>query len=278
MTIPDEKLMAYADGELDAAQRAEVEAAMAADAEVARRVEQHRALRKQLNTTFDRVLLETVPDRLVAAARSASAKDAGSAARPGSSTSKRPATVTDLRRVRAARAAEAAEAAAAARRSGSPKRPWTWVEWGAMAASLAGGAIIAVLVMKSPAVERIGTRGGQLVAQSDLAQALNHQLASDQSDSAPVQIGVSFRTKGGEYCRTFVVRNRTPLGGMACKKGDAWNVQVLANSEGGRGGAGTYRTAGAELPAAVMGAVQGRIEGEAFDAEEEAAARDRNWK
>ncbi len=69
MTLSDETLMAYADGELDSAQRAEVEAAMALDPEIARRVEQHRALRKQFSATYDRVLLETVPDRLIAAAR-----------------------------------------------------------------------------------------------------------------------------------------------------------------------------------------------------------------
>ena len=67
MSIPDdETLMAYADGELEPAQRAAVEAALAADPTLVVRVEQHRALRRKLNAKFDRVLMETVPDALVA--------------------------------------------------------------------------------------------------------------------------------------------------------------------------------------------------------------------
>ena len=72
MTLSDEMLMAYADGELDATERAEVEAAMALDPDIARRVQEHQALRKQLGGTYDRVLLETVPDRLIVAARGVS--------------------------------------------------------------------------------------------------------------------------------------------------------------------------------------------------------------
>ena len=173
MTIPDETLMAYADGELEPAQRAEVEAALAADPKLAARVEAHRALRRKLNTTFDPILMETVPDALVASARSSPAT------RP-SAMPERAATVTDLRRVRAARAAEAKEAAASARRAEMPRRSWTWFEWGAMAASVAAGAVIAHLALKAPVVSRIGTAEGQLVAQADLAQALSTQLASDQ--------------------------------------------------------------------------------------------------
>ncbi len=261
MNISDEKLMAYADGELDAAQRAEVEAAMAADPEVARRVVQHQALRKQLGATFDGALMETVPERLVAAVRSAPTNVS--------------ATVTDLRRVRAARAAEAA---AAAKRAGAPRRPWTWVEWSAMAASVAAGAVIAHLALRSPGADRIGTQGGQLVAQSDLAQALSNQLASDPPANSAVQIGVSFRAKSGDHCRTFVVKNRSPLGGLACRQGDAWHVQVLASAIAPAGAQGGYKPASVEMPAAVTAAAQIAIDGEPLDAAAEAAARDKGWK
>jgi hypothetical protein len=78
--------MAYADGELDgaehAADRARIEAAMRADPEVVRRIESHRALRRQLGATFDRVLDEPVPDRLIAAVRRASARADGDSGTP----------------------------------------------------------------------------------------------------------------------------------------------------------------------------------------------------
>jgi len=268
MNISDEKLMAYADGELDAAQRAEVEAAMAADPEVARRVQQHQALRKQIGATFDGALMDTVPERLVAAVRSAPTGAPAPAAH-------REATVTDLRRVRAARAAEAA---AAAKRAGAPRRPWTWVEWGAMAASVAAGAVIAHLALRSPGGDRIGTQGGQLVAQADLAQALSNQLASDPPADSAVQIGVSFKTKSGDHCRTFVVKDQSPLGGLACRQGDAWHVQVLASAAAPAGAQGGYKPASVEMPAAVTAAAQSAIDGEPFDAAAEAAARDKGWK
>jgi hypothetical protein len=269
MTIPEETLMAYADGELDAAARSEVEAAMAADPEVAQRVARHQALRKKISSEFDPVLLETVPESLVSAVHAAPIKS--SAEKPS-----REATVTDLRRVRAARAAEAKEAAASARRATPPVRPWSWFEWAAMAASLAAGAVIAHLVLKSPDAERLGTRDGQLVAQGDLDQALSNQLAGDQAESAPVHIGVSFKSKAGDHCRTFVVKGPSPMGGLACRKNEAWAVEVLAAAEPSAG-AGGYRPA-ASMPPAVVTAVEQQIQGEPLDASAEAAARASKWQ
>lgn len=272
MTIPDETLMAYADGELEPAQRAEVEAAIAADPQLAARIEQHRALRRKLNAAYDPILLETVPNTLVASVRNAPAAAAGTA------TSEHAATITDLRRVRAARAAEAKEAAASARRADVSRRPWTWFEWGAMAASVAAGAVIAHLAMKSPDASRIGTERGQIVAQADLSHALTTQLASDQPESAPVQIGVSFKSKSGDTCRTFTVRERSVLGGLACREGDTWHVQVLANVPASANGPGGYKPAGANMPSAVLTAVEQQIDGDPLDAVGEAAARARGWR
>ena len=67
--IADETLMAYADGEADAATRAQVEAAMQEDPEVGRRVARHRALREAMRGAGASVLDEPVPERLIAAAR-----------------------------------------------------------------------------------------------------------------------------------------------------------------------------------------------------------------
>jgi hypothetical protein len=272
-SMPDEKLMAYADGQLDAAERDEVEAAMASNPEVARRVEQHRALRKKLSAAFNPVLLETVPDRLVAVTR------AGKGPSHSSTTNiKREATVTDLRRVRAARKAEAATAAAVARRPEAPRRPWTWVEWGSMAASVAGGAVIAYLALTSPGTDRVGMHGGNLVAQADLAQALTNQLASDPPPGSYVQIGLSFRNKLGDYCRTFVLKELNPRGGLACREGNNWKIQVLAQAPATATVDGGYKQAGSEIPAAVMTATQGVIAGEPFDAAGETAARAKGWE
>ncbi len=69
MTVTDELLMAYADGELSGADRAEVEAAVAADPALKERLERQQRLRARLAGAFASVLDEPAPERLVEAAR-----------------------------------------------------------------------------------------------------------------------------------------------------------------------------------------------------------------
>ena len=288
MSIPDEVLMAYADGELNdaehAAERAQVEAAIKADAEVARRVEQHRALRARLNASFDRVLDEPVPDRLIAAIRrgpSAGTSDNGSRsplgteARPSADSAesepRRAASISDLSTARAAKAAAAAGAA-------KSRAQWSWPQWGAMAASLVVGAIIGHVALKSPELSPIVARDGHLVAQANLADALSNQLASTQSANAPVQIGTSFKAKDGAYCRTFVLHGGEAVGGLACRAGKEWNVNTLARAEAAHGADGGYRPAGSEMPAAVRSAVEAQIVGDPLDSSGEAQAKNNGWK
>ena len=261
MSIPDEKLMAYADGELDAAEhaaeRAQIESAIQSDPAVAHRVEAHRALRRQVRGAFNAVLDEPVPERLLAAVRAAP-------------TATRESGITDLGRVRAARTAEAG-------RGKSARPAWSWAQWGAMAASLVLGAVIGHVAMQSRELGPITTQDGHLVAQAGLDEALSNQLASAQGSSGPVRIGVSFKTKAGEYCRTFVVQRPGVLSGLACREGGAWDVRTLVRADAGVNGGG-YQQAGSEMPAAVSAAVEAEIAGDPLDAAAEAEAKTNGWK
>lgn len=67
MTVTQEDLAAYADGELDAARAAEVEAAVAADPALAEAVRRHHALKDRLVAHFAPILDQPVPERLAAA-------------------------------------------------------------------------------------------------------------------------------------------------------------------------------------------------------------------
>jgi len=264
MSVPDEVLMAYADGELSgaehAAERAQVEAAMKADPEVARKVERHRAMRLRMNATFDRVLDEPVPDRLIAAVRKTPAGK-----------------VTDINRMRAKRVAAAPPPASDVPTRSA--RSLKWSHWGAAAASFVIGAIIAHFALtSSEANDPIVSRGGHLVAQAGLAAALSNQLASQQATSAPVQIGTTFKTKAGEYCRTFTLRENDPVGGLACLSGSTWNINTLARVSPSPGADGTYRQAGTAMPAAVRAAVEEQIVGDPLDSSGEAQARTSGWK
>lgn len=244
MTFSEETLMAYADDELDPQTRSAVEAAMAVDPEIARRIAQHKALRGQLRATFDKVLDEPPPQRLVDAAR-------------GVPAIRREGNVIPLRR------------------KAPPRR--VWPQWASVAASLVIGAFIGQAVLRTVGAGPITSKDGQLLASGVLSHALSDQLASAQTQDTPVRIGVSFKSKDGDYCRTFAVRESTTLAGLACREHEDWHVQVLTQSASATESAGGYRQAGSEMPKSVMQAVDENIAGEPLDAHAEAAAREKNW-
>jgi hypothetical protein len=248
MTISDETLMAYADGELDAATRASVEAAMQGDAEIARRVARHRALRATMQKAFDAALEEPVPDRLIAAAR-------GQTAAPKSA-------VADLSLAREA----------AARRK-NLAAPWPV----AMAASLLLGLGLGFLAWHgSGALLRPGSGGG-LVADAALAEALSGQLSDDRSPARVAVAGLSFRNKSGDYCRTFSLTGTNASSGLACREGKDWSIKALAQAPGAEKNPGNFRTAGSEESPAIRAAVEGAIDGEPLNHAGEIAARQAGW-
>jgi hypothetical protein len=159
-----------------------------------------------------------------------------------------------------------------------PAPRWSWPQWGAVAASLVIGVLSgALLLHPGGGGGPIVARNGQMLASGVLASALSTQLASTQPPNAAVHIGVSFRTRDGVYCRTFVLEDAGALAGLACHERAAWQLQVLARSEAGGNAGGTYRPAASGLPPAVAHTLETLIAGEPLDAQAEAAARARNW-
>jgi hypothetical protein len=217
---------------------------MAADPEIARRIARHKALRGKLRLAFDNVLNEPTPQRLVNAARGVPAV-------------RREGNVIPLRR------------------KTPPRRAWP--QWASIAASLAIGVIIGQAILRGTGNAPVISRDGQLLASGVLAQALSEQLASAQTDQAPVQIGLTFKSKAGDYCRTFTLHESTTLAGLACHQHDDWHVQALAQTPSTTQTAGAYRQAGSQMPKSVMQAVDDNITGDPMDAHAEASARDKSW-
>ncbi len=213
---------------------------MAGDPQLAQRVEVQRALRARLQRACAPLLDEPVPERLLSAARGVRA----------------PATVLPLPRAR------------------QPVRSWSWPQWSAIAASLVVGSLLGLLLR--PSAGPVTTRDGRLLAAGALAQALSQQLANTQPADSAVRIGVSFRSRDGAYCRSFLLRAPSPLAGVACHEPDAWRMQVLAAAAPGAA-PGEYRPAATAMPAVVTQAVDALIAGEPLDAAAEAAARSRAW-
>ena len=244
MKYDDETLMAYADGELEPAQRAAIEAAMAEDPDLARRVAQQRALRTKLTTAFGKVLDQPVPERLETAARG------GAKAAPGRGNVLRfPA--------RAARA---------------PSPPWRAREWIAMAASLLLGVFLSWRLL-SPDAGVFEAGNGGLLARGELARALDHQLASEQRGDEPVSIGLTFRSREGNYCRSFLLRS-AQTAGLACRAGSGWQVAATDSSAAPQG---DMQQAGSALTPSILRTIESRMEGAALDAEAERSAQQAAW-
>jgi negative regulator of sigma E activity len=245
--ISDETLMAYADGEVDAATRAQVEAAMQEDPEIGRRVARHQALRDAMRGAGASVLDEPVPERLIAAARGRA--PAG--------------TVVDLSRAREA----------VIRRGPGIARGW---QPAAMAASLLVGLALGYLGWHGSAALIKANSSGGLVAGAALAEALSTQLSDERSPARAAAAGMSFRAKSGDYCRTFALTGAAASAGLACHETQGWSIKVLAQSSSA-GSATQFRTAGSELSPAIRAAIEASIEGEPLDHAGEVAARQGGW-
>jgi anti-sigma factor RsiW len=253
MTISDETLMAYADGELDAAARAAVESAMREDPQIERRVAAHRTLRRKLQTAYSAELSEAIPERLLTAARGA--------------TSPQGSKIVNLQDARAAMERHKLRAR---------PLPTQWRTAGTIAASVIAGVGLGFFMWGHTQSPLMRSAGGALVARGQLAQALSNQLAAQQSQSSAVQIGVSFRAKSGDYCRTFALSGAVSPSGLACRHDGEWQVQALTQEPGTVSGS-EYRTAGSAMSATIMKSVEGQIAGEPLDQAGETAARRQGW-
>jgi hypothetical protein len=249
MNPDDEVLMAYADGELDAGQRAEIAAAVEKDPDLARRVEQHRALRAKVAGAFAVVSEQPVPERLTAAAR--------------------PEPATGTRDSGHGKVLQFPARAAPA----SVMR-WGMREWGAMAASVVLGVVISWRTFAPSEQNLLAASGGALVARGELADALERQLASDQKRDEAVQIGVTFKSREGNYCRTFTLP-ASQTAGLACRTEHRdWQVAATAVADTP---AGQLQQAAGAIPAPILSAIETRIAGETLDAAGEENARRGGW-
>lgn len=248
MTISDEDVIAYVDGEMDEAGRTAMTFAALGDPDLADRIAAHRALRDRLATHFAPITAEPVPDAWIAQVRAATS----------SPDLPQPAPVIDLSAARAARQARP-----------RPRALWFGP---ALAASLAIG-LFAGSHWLAPSPGPIAARDGALIATGALASALDTQLASaPPSDINQPRVLASFRRDDGKLCRVFT---GTQASGVACRNGPDW---TLAHVLPGSPAATTaYRQAGSP-DATLMAIAQDMTSQAPLDATQERAARDGGWK
>jgi len=191
MNLTEEKLIAYADGEVSGEEVHAIEAALKTRPDLAAFVEQQRALRRHFETRFAALADEEIPDRLLNALVQT------------------PVSQRWRWQQRVARWAN---------------RPF--LLWTAMpaAAALACGLVVGVVFAPQGSfrVDR-----GTMLAQGALSAALDTQLASAQRASGDIRVGISFKAKDGRYCRTF---SDASLAGVACRDASGWAVAALASA------------------------------------------------
>ena len=142
----------------------------------------------------------------------------------------------------------------------------SWAAWGGMAATLVLGTLIGT---------RLAPAGldahGNLIATGEIETALNRYLAHYSPGEVAVQI--SFKDKGGRYCRTFSTYESA---GLACRQpSGTWSIRHVAALPPS---AHVMQQAASSLPPSVLTAVDDTIVGEALNGTQEAAARDAGWR
>lgn len=241
MMISDEMLIAFADGELDPKAREDVMRAVAADPDLARKLAAHQRLREALVSHFAPIVEAPVPGHLKAMLEKNEA-----------------AKVVSLAAVRAERAEK------------THRRRWlpAWGNMAAIAATLVLGLAVGQTLNRGGGP--VSVKGGDMVADGSLATTLDTKLASAQATDADTRIGLTFRSKTGDLCRTF---EGQAMSGLACRQGSAWRLEQLL--PGVRQGT-AYRQASGGDPR-LAASVQDMIAGAPLDAKAERIARDKRW-
>ena len=257
--VNDETLMAFADGELDAAQRAQIEHTLQTNPAMRQRVNAITQQRARVGAAFAAVLHEPVPDRLtrllqtppVAVTANPTAPMAPSAA------------VVNLADARQART----------ERTRLRYMP-SWAQLGGMAASIMLGVLLGARFVGGGGIDpAMGLNQGQLVTGGVIDKALSMQLASEPVAGASVAVQLSFVDKSGNYCRTF---STTAMAGLACQQAGQWVVQQAAALD--TQPTGEVRQAATALPPALLDAVDKRMANGTLDSAAERAARNRGWQ
>ncbi|MEH6757658.1 MAG: anti-sigma factor [Parasphingorhabdus sp.] len=195
MTFDNETIMTYVDGECDAVTAKRIEKAMETDANLAERVEQERALQNKLAAHYAPVMDEAIPDRLTSLLT-------------GSLDSN-------------------VDTSFASRKSGQERaleqrRGFGFAQWGAMAATLAIGVAVGQFGLGSE-TGPFQQSDGALIASGSLETALEKQLASAQPEKSDYRIGLTFRAKSGDVCRSFT---GNAVAGIACREKEDWRLHA----------------------------------------------------
>ncbi len=285
MTISDETIMAYADGQLDAASSSALELAMLSDPVLAAKVAQQQALGLMVFGAFAPVLDEVLPARLTGLLQASPATATNDASPKANAKANGSANVNTepysdpIDQLKAARQARQE----ADKKKADRVNRWSLQRWGSLAATLVVGVMLGRYGIFAPSgttaittssTALVVSAGGALTAQGALATALSQQLASAPVSDSGIRIGVSFVAQDGAYCRSFALDGAA---GLACRDAAQWKIPLMVDNTPAAQTNG-YRQASTAIPPVVLDAIDQRLAGKAMDAAEERRALERGWK
>jgi anti-sigma factor RsiW len=241
----DAQIHAYVDGALDADAAARLELDGRGDTALAARIARQRELRASLRASFDPVLDEPIPQRLL---------DALAGPEQG-------AVVMPI-------------GAARKDRSAAGRRTWSLREWSAMAATLVLGALLGQFVFRQDGSPIEPAQSGW-VAAAYLDAALSTQLSGAADAEAAARIGMTFQAAAGEYCRTFALRGGA--GGLACRREGRWSVELLDGRGAQPAGDDGFRQAASAVSPAMLGAITALGAGDPLTTDEERQRVGQGW-
>ncbi|OYX36197.1 MAG: hypothetical protein B7Z01_00700 [Brevundimonas subvibrioides] len=152
----------------------------------------------------------------------------------------------------------------------APKRAALW--GGLAVATFVGGVLAGPLLRGPEPAFTLAPRGE--IADSGLRRVLDTRLASEGPDAEGRAVALTYRDADGAWCRTFNAAD-AGVAGLACRDKGRWAIRVVAPLNDA---SGEIRTAGSDIPAAILAAVDASLGGETLDAAAEARARDADWR
>lgn len=264
--LPDEVLMAYADGQLDAAGRAQVKELVRQDPEASARLEIFQATGRDLASVFGEHMNSPLPEKLGRLALYAQPLPANTR---NSTLGQFAAALRNFARPR-----PFGLAAASALLMVGIGVGWFLRDAGEGNSPMSGLGLVQV------------ESDGRTVARGPLNVALNSLPSNKETlvrlaagKVLRVAIKLSFRNHEKDYCRQYEagLTGSENSGGIACHLGGEWRIKLQAQLGSVRPSAGRTAPAGAK-GLALQEAVMSLIDGEALDKQDEDAMILRGWK
>jgi hypothetical protein len=155
---------------------------------------------------------------------------------------------------------------------------WLWSDYRVPAWSIAAGPALAAATVVAAVAGYLATSapGRGVLAQADLAAALERTQSGKDAALATLRPVLSFNSKTGAWCRQFEMRNasRQVSHALACRgAGGQWTV--LASTPPAAGGG--FAPAGADARKTVDDLVTSMMQGNPLSQDEEAATIGRRW-